>query len=63
MTLIRFFTNSPLKETTDYNIHKIYNEKLLELILVIFMRLLYKLTTDCTIQQLTTDSTWLCNGC
>ena len=50
MTLIRFFTNSPLKETTDYNIHKIYNEKLLELILPIFMRLLYKLTTDYTIQ-------------
>ena len=46
------FTNIPLKETVSYIIHKIYNEKLLKPIFkkLIFMRLLYKLTTDCTIQ-------------
>ena len=47
------FTNIPLKETIDYIIHKIYNEKLLKPICkkLIFKRLLYKLTTDCTIQS------------
>ena len=46
------FTDIPLKETIDYIIHKIYNEKLLKPICkkLIFKRLLYKLTTDCTIQ-------------
>ena len=46
------FTNIPLKETIDYIIHKIYNEKLLKPICkkLIFKRLLYKLTTDCKIQ-------------
>ena len=46
------FTNIPLKETIDYIIHKIYNEKLMKPICkkLIFKRLLYKLTTDCTIQ-------------
>ena len=46
------FTNIPLKETIDYIIHKIYNEKFLKPICnkLIFKRLLYKLTTDCTIQ-------------
>ena len=47
-----FFTNIPLKETIDYIIHKIYNETFLKPICnkLIFKRLLYKLTTDCTIQ-------------
>ena len=46
------FRNIPLKETIDYIIHKIFNEKLLKPICkkLIFERLLYKLTTDCTIQ-------------
>ena len=46
------FTNIPLKETIYYIIHKIYNEKFLKPICnkLIFKRLLYKLTTDCTIQ-------------
>ena len=46
------FTNIPLKETIDYIIHKIYNEKFLKRICkkLIFKRLLYKLTTDFTIQ-------------
>ena len=42
------FTNIPLKETIDYIIHKIYNEKLLKPICkkLIFKRLFYKLTTN-----------------
>ena len=46
------FTNIPLKETVDYIIRKIYNEKFLKPICkkLIFKRLLYKLTIDCTIQ-------------
>ena len=46
------FTNIPLRETIDYIIHKICNKKLLKPISkkLIFKRLLYKLTTDCTIQ-------------
>ena len=46
------FTNIPLKETIDYLIHKIYNEKLLKPICKKLIRkpLLYKLTTDGTIQ-------------
>ena len=46
------FMNIPLKETIDYIIHKIYNETFLEPICkkFIFKQLLYKLTTDCTIQ-------------
>ena len=46
------FTNIPLKETIDYIIHKIYNEKFLQPIskALILKRLLYKLTTDCTFQ-------------
>ena len=46
------FTNIPLKETINYIIHKIYNQKLLKVICkkLIFKQLLYKLTTDCTIQ-------------
>ena len=46
------FTNIALKETTDYIIHKIDNEKFLEPICkkLIFKRLLYKLTTDCTVE-------------
>ena len=46
------FTNIPSMETIDYIIHKIYNEKFLKPICkeLIFKRLLYKLTTDCTIQ-------------
>ena len=46
------FTNIPLKETIDYIIHKIYIEKFLKPICkkLIFKRLLYKLTTDSTIQ-------------
>ena len=46
-----FFTNIPLKETVDYIIDKIYNEKFLKPICkkLIFKRLLYKLTTDCMI--------------
>ena len=45
------FTKIPLKETTDYIIHKIYNEKLLKPICKKLIRkpLLYKLTTDGTI--------------
>ena len=46
------FTNIALKETTDYIIHKIDNEKFLKPICkkLIFKRLLYKLTTDCTVE-------------
>ena len=46
------FTNIPLKETINYIIHKIYNQKLLKPICkkLIFKQLLYKLTTDCMIQ-------------
>ena len=46
------FTNILLKEAIDYIILKIYNEKLLKPICkkLIFRRLLYKLTIDCTLQ-------------
>ena len=46
------FTNIPLKETIDYFIHEIYNEKLLKPICkkIIFKQILYKLTADCMIQ-------------
>ena len=46
------FTNIPLKETTDYIIYKIDNEKFLKPICkkMIFKRLLFKLTTGCTIE-------------
>ena len=53
MTLVdSLFTNIPLKETIDYIIHKIYNEKLLKPICkkLIFKRHLCKLATNCTIQ-------------
>ena len=45
-------SNIRFKETIDYIIHKIDNEKLLKPICkkLIFKRLLYKFTTDCTIQ-------------
>ena len=47
------FTKIPLKETFDYIIHKIYDEKFRKPIYknLIYKRLLYKLTTDCTIQS------------
>ena len=46
------FTNILFKETIDYIIHKIYHKKSLKPICkkLIFKRLLYKSTTDCTIQ-------------
>ena len=46
------FRKIPLKEKIDYIIHKIYDEKFLNPICqkIIYKRLLYKLTTDCTIQ-------------
>ena len=45
-------SNIRFKETIDYIIHKIDNEKLLKPICkkLIFKRLLYKFTADCTIQ-------------
>ena len=46
------FTNIPLKETIDYIIHKIYSDWFLKPICkkLILRQLLYKWTTDCTIQ-------------
>ena len=47
------FRSILLKETIDYIIYKIYNEKFLKPICkkLILKLLLYKLTTDCTIES------------